>query len=291
MVYQLGEELKEFVDPGHHNGNHPDAAHLPKGTPAPEGNRRKNISGGLAASSATLVPIDLIADREPWERQPAERLQYYTWFQNYLEQPHEQLERSLKKSYLECKQRAGGTLSTRIFAHAAKVWRWRLRAEAFDEYVFRAGRNAYINTIELMAARQARRGVTVANLGVSILRELAKRIEERGDKITFRDLKGMFRPAMEAVSVGQREERLARGFGRQVLQPEAEDDNIFEQTLSELGAVESTPELEEAFTQLETVLVERVRVTKTVQRTTSHPVQPPARSLEVIEGEVVEVDA
>jgi len=281
MVIPIDGYQQGNVKPGHFSGNPPG---LPAGSvrATPSSDRHRNSeSSGISMPSSQLVPVDLVDDREPWERQPAERIPYYRWFQIYLELDTSRKERSIKEAWRQANRST--SVGVTIFGHVAKVWRWIERAEAWDEFVFRTKRNEYLKTIELMSARQARRGVITASVGAAIIRAFAEKFRETKTALGLDELRKLLRPALEALEIGQREERLARGFQRSITQPPVEGEDAFSAVLDSLD-LESSPEVDRAFNQLESVLVERVRITRTRQ---SQPKLPPGT---IIDGESRELD-
>jgi hypothetical protein len=283
MVIPVDDYKTDYISPSHRDGN-------PKGLPSGNSSRktlgtdkkRKREDSGISQSSAFLVPVTLDLDREPWERQNAERLHYYRWFQIYLELSSLKNERSIRAAWTQACVQYGGRIATRTFNHAAKVWRWKERAEAWDEYTFRVSRDTYVKTLEQVAARQARRGVVMASVGAAIINRLRTKLLERGNNLALRDLVKLFRPAMEAVQTGQREERLARGFQTSIALPSGNEEDAFDRVLSGLE-LEASPEVEEALNQLEEVLIEKV----TIERTTRRRTKP--RDVDSIEGEYQEM--
>lgn len=257
----------EFIDSrGSSIAKNPPQLRISSGSNTPKEKRRQPVSkGGMMSNFASLTPVELEDDKEPWERQSAERINHYRWFETYRNLDTSKFERSLNAAYRAANISAGERISTKLFRHVAKVWRWQYRAECWDEWVFRQERASYLRSIEAMAARQARRGVLTANIGVTILRALMKRFQASHNELSFGELRRMMKPALDALEMGQREERQARGFQRAITVEPEQEENLFEKLLNQSMDIEESPELEEAFQELEQVLVQTTTTT-TVQR-------------------------
>lgn len=233
---------------------------------SPEIRERPQLGGDELRAATRISPVPLDPDRESWERQSAERMQYYRWFSVYLEQDVGKKERSVDEAF----KRIAPDVSRIRFREVARIWSWQRRAELFDEYVFRNNREAYITEIARMAARQARVGIITAGMGIAVLREFTAQLRDKinsGD-LKWEEAKSLIPNAIRAIEVGQREERLARGFQRAVtiLEP---TDNDFSRVVDHFTN-ETGPELDAAFRQLEEILVERITVRR-VTETTSLP--------------------
>lgn len=212
------------------------------------------------ASRIAVVPFD--PDREPWERQSAERMLYYKWFMTYMDYDTKGRERSVQDVFRRV--RPNGTSQIR-FREIARVWQWERRAELYDEFVFRNSRASYLRAVELMAARQARVGMVTAGMGAAVLREFTAQLRQRIEdgELSWKDALGLLPTALRAIEIGQREERLARGFQRSIAMPSPTDDD-FTRVVEHLE-YESGPEVDKAFRQLEEVLVERVTVRRSIE--------------------------
>jgi hypothetical protein len=209
----------------------------------------------------SIVPLD--PDREPWERQSAERMNYYRWFMVFMEQDTKGKERSVEVAYK--KIQPDSTLIR--FREVARIWSWERRAELFDEYVFRNNREAYLVEMAKMAARQARVGIVAAGMGAAVIKEFTAQLREKilNGQLDWAEAMKLLPISLRAIEVGQREERLARGFQRAVALPEPKDDD-FTRVVDHLS-LESGPEVESAFRQLEEILVERVTVRRVTEST------------------------
>lgn len=210
-------------------------------------------------SRIRAVPFD--PDREAWERQSAERMIYYKWFITFLEQETKGRERSVDEAFRKVKPD-----SSRIrFREIARIWSWERRAELFDEHVFRNNREAYFFEVAKLAARQAHVGIVAAGMGAAVLKEFTAQLRDKINegRLTWDETIKLLPIGLRAVEIGQREERLARGFQRAIANPEPTDDD-FSRVVDHFTNV-SGPEVDSAFRQLEEVLVERV----TIRRTTS----------------------
>lgn len=228
---------------------------------------RPQAEGDELRTPTRISPVPLDPDREAWERQSAERMIYYRWFSVYLEQETGKKERSVDEAY----KRISPDITRIRFREIARIWGWERRVELFDEYVFRNNREAYITEMARMASRQARVGIITAGMGAAVLRDFTAQLRDKivSGELKWEEAKALLPTAIRAIEVGQREERLARGFQRAIAMPEPNDSD-FSDVVDHFSAV-SGPEVDAAFRQLEEVLVERITVRRTVE---SRPALP-----------------
>lgn len=220
----------------------------------------RDISSDMRMAVNSTTTLD--NDREAWERQRTEPITNYLWFQLYLEQNAGVKERSLQAAHdkliVACQDQEVAPPSDAEFFRIANEWYWKNRAEAYDEYVVKTRRSAYIKQVEEMGARQAHRAIQAASLGIQILEEIMKRFAQEKDGLSLNDLLKRMKPALEAVAIGQHEERLTRGIHREILTSNIQEDNQFDKMLTALEE-DTSPEMVEAITKMELILTKQTK--------------------------------
>lgn len=208
----------------------------------------------MLVETERFEPMPLDTDREVWERQSTERLIYYRWFQRYLDTGSDSEERSLRKLY----SAVNPPVKPQAWAQIARIWRWRERAELYDEYVIRASRESFIRQMELVAARHARQATVISGVGMAVIRKFMERFREIGNQLTFGELQKLWKTANEAVELGHREERAARGYNRALIIPQVAQDDLTR--LVDNMEMMADPEIDAAYREIEEVLIRRTRV-------------------------------
>ena len=104
---------------------------------------------------------------EPWEQQPGESNRWYARFERFrLAGPSRSLLGAVNTARQESGKRSTRSVS-QAWAKAARQWRWRERAEAWDAHVRRQARADHARQIEEMNQRQVQeaRGLQCAAIG------------------------------------------------------------------------------------------------------------------------------
>jgi hypothetical protein len=109
---------------------------------------------------------------EPWDRQPDEPNLWYTRFERYrLSGPSRSLLGTLNAEAVE----KGKTRQTKVpgaWNQACRHWRWRERAEAWDEQARQKARAAHVRDVEEMNRRHIQEAQALQNKAVQRLKAL-----------------------------------------------------------------------------------------------------------------------
>lgn len=154
-------------------------------------------------------------ERKPWERQKGETRRAYLAFCCYRDlDPRERSQRKAADAYYKGK--------TKVYLGQISVWsskyNWVKRCEAYDEYLDELKRQADLEALLEMSARQAQIGQDMQDLGNKGLQE---RLQARkiGEMNTL-DIVRLTRTGAEI-------ERLARGMPTQIVEEQGKIERDF----------------------------------------------------------------
>ena len=141
---------------------------------------------------------DAASQAEPWDRLPEEPNRWFARFESYrLAGPR----RSLSATWTAEQAEKGRRKRSKVpgsWNEAATRWRWRQRAEAWDDYERQRAREAHAQAISEMNARYIQEAQALQSKGIQCLKAL--------------DANKLLPPdAMRFVTEGTKLERTARG--------------------------------------------------------------------------------
>lgn len=107
----------------------------------------------------------LVDDREPWERQPREPARAYSTFRRFRDL-------GSTRTAQQVVEVTEGEVSLRTVQHWHTDWRWRERARAWDEHVYRVEDDVRLEAIRSMHRNHSTAGRLALAKAIAALREL-----------------------------------------------------------------------------------------------------------------------